>query len=136
MMTEGGVGVVPLKGKFVIFLIRILSFPVRGYICLIWIFVLSASPVRRSLSPLRSLSPRRTPPSRDQSPVKRSPAEQSPPSRSVSPRRRRADSRSPSPRSSDEVFYLFMIIFFFLYSIFCIFLGVTHNISFIIAWQD
>ena len=105
MMTEGGAGAVPLKGIFVFVLINILLFPVSGCIYVIWITLFSASPVRHSLSPRGSLSPRRTPPSRDQSPAKRR-AEQSPPSRSVSPRRRRADPRSPSPRSSDEVFLL------------------------------
>ncbi|KAJ6826086.1 putative serine/arginine-rich splicing factor SC35 [Iris pallida] len=55
----------------------------------------SASPVRRSPSPRRSLSPRRTPPSRDESPEKRSHAHRSPYSQSISPRDRDVDSRSP-----------------------------------------
>ncbi|MQL78131.1 hypothetical protein Taro_010545, partial [Colocasia esculenta] len=61
----------------------------------------SASPARRSLTPARSPSPRRSP--REDSP-ERGNHDQSP-KRSVSPRDRNADSRSPSPRSSDEVLY-------------------------------
>eukprot|EP00262_Sarcandra_glabra_P012652 TRINITY_DN3303_c0_g1_i1.p1 TRINITY_DN3303_c0_g1~~TRINITY_DN3303_c0_g1_i1.p1 ORF type:complete len:274 (-),score=16.26 TRINITY_DN3303_c0_g1_i1:29-802(-) len=60
----------------------------------------SPSPVRRSVSPLRSPSPRRTPPSRDDSPVRRK-RERSLSPGTVSPRGRRAHSQSPSPRSSD-----------------------------------
>ncbi|WOL13781.1 serine/arginine-rich splicing factor SC35 [Canna indica] len=58
----------------------------------------SASPVRRSPSPGRSPTPRRTPPS---SPEKGSHGARSPPSKSASPQGRRAVSRSPS-RSSNE----------------------------------
>ncbi|KAF7143629.1 hypothetical protein RHSIM_Rhsim05G0106900 [Rhododendron simsii] len=61
----------------------------------------SASPRRDSLSPRRSLPPRKKPSSRGESPDRRSYDERSPTPRSVSPRRRPADSRSPSPRNSD-----------------------------------
>ncbi|KAE9448333.1 hypothetical protein C3L33_19767, partial [Rhododendron williamsianum] len=61
----------------------------------------SASPRRDSLSPRRSLSPRKKPSSRGESPDRRSYDERSPTPRSVSPRRRPADSQSPSPRNSD-----------------------------------
>ncbi|CAA6665041.1 unnamed protein product [Spirodela intermedia] len=58
----------------------------------------SASPARRSPSPERSLSPRKSP--GENSPEKgdgdRSPV------RSVSPKLQKADSRSPSPHSSDQ----------------------------------
>ncbi|CAD5192473.1 serine/arginine-rich splicing factor SC35-like isoform X1 [Musa acuminata AAA Group] len=59
----------------------------------------SASPARRSPSPERSLTPRRTPPS---SPEKGSHGERSPPSKSASPLARRTGSRSPSSRSLNE----------------------------------
>ncbi|KAI8554861.1 hypothetical protein RHMOL_Rhmol05G0129700 [Rhododendron molle] len=61
----------------------------------------SASPRRDSLSPRRSLPPRKKPSSRGESPDRRSYDERSPTPRSVSPRRRPANSRSPSPRNSD-----------------------------------
>ncbi|XVE49556.1 hypothetical protein DITRI_Ditri01bG0091700 [Diplodiscus trichospermus] len=62
---------------------------------------MSASPPRRSLSPLRSPSPRKASPPRDESPDRRSHDARSLSPRSVSPRGRPADSRSPSPRNSD-----------------------------------
>ncbi|KAF9623759.1 hypothetical protein IFM89_005266 [Coptis chinensis] len=63
-----------------------------------------ASPARRSLSPRKSQSPRRTPPSRGASPVKHNHDERSPTSGSASPRRRPVTSRSPSPHKSDADF--------------------------------
>ncbi|KAJ8466497.1 hypothetical protein OPV22_029049 [Ensete ventricosum] len=59
----------------------------------------SASPARHSPSPVRSPTPRRSPPS---SPEKGSHGERSPPSKSTSPLARRAGSRSPSSRSLNE----------------------------------
>ncbi|PIA52177.1 hypothetical protein AQUCO_01000216v1 [Aquilegia coerulea] len=61
----------------------------------------SASPARRSPSPRKSSSPRRTPPSRDASPAKRNHEEQSPIPQNASPLRRPANSQSPSPHKSD-----------------------------------
>ncbi|CAH9078490.1 unnamed protein product [Cuscuta europaea] len=61
----------------------------------------SVSPVRRSLSPRRSPSPRISP--KERSPIAANHNERSLTPKSVSPRGRRADSRSPSPRyEADE----------------------------------
>ncbi|XP_027148496.1 serine/arginine-rich splicing factor SC35-like isoform X2 [Coffea eugenioides] len=62
----------------------------------------SASPARRSASPRRSQSPRRTPPSRGASPDAVKQKDRSPTSKSLSPRGRRADSRSRSPHSDAD----------------------------------
>lgn len=55
-----------------------------------------------SISPRRSLSPRRTPSPSAKSPNGRSPNKRSPTPQSLSPRDRRSDSRSCSPRNSDD----------------------------------